>query len=618
MPNTFEKRFSVVFSHLQLFAESIPHLVWSFLPDGTINYANKRTYEYLGMTREEINQRGWTAALHPDDRQRSEEIWRKAWENEREYYVEYRVRRASDGAYRWHLSEALPVRDADGAIICWLGTSIDVHERRVAEDELRAEKTQTQRYLDIADVILLVLDVAGRVVMLNRKGYEVLEYPTGALLGKDWFTTCIHESDREALMSLFGKAIADGAPPVHGAETRVLTRSGKERFISWRCMIVRNEAGGIEGTLHSGEDVTERKKVERALRSTEQLRKDLLDTIPDPAWIKDREGRFLAANKACCSFWGVDEACLLGTTGPPGFAAAIAEFIAQDRKAMESGSSFFVEEFVRDAHGHAFWFETFRAPFRDAGQEIIGAMGIARDITDRKLAQHELQQRENQLRALASELSKVESRERIHLASLLHDNVAQSLALSKIRLQMLHQMLPPEQQQMVEEIISPVQQAIEGTRSLISQLSPPGLNDLGLAAALEWLVEEMHKLYGLSFSFESSCGRLPLTEDLRNLLYTVVRELLINTGKHAQASHTQVSMHRDGRKVVIVVEDYGIGFPAEGIGASRDGGFGLFSIRERLGHLGGRCELLRAEKGGARVEVSVPLAEDVDSAEEAD
>ncbi|MEG4577116.1 PAS domain S-box protein [Microcoleus sp. N3A4] len=114
----------------RVLAEAIPQIVWTATADGWLDYYNQRWFEYTGLTLEETQGWGWQLALHPDDVEDSVERWNTSVQTGMTYEVEYRFKRASDGAYRWHLGRALPVRDAEGKILKWFGTCTDIDDRQ--------------------------------------------------------------------------------------------------------------------------------------------------------------------------------------------------------------------------------------------------------------------------------------------------------------------------------------------------------------------------------------------------------------------------------------------------------------------------------------------------------
>ena len=113
----------------RVLAEAIPQIVWTARADGWFDYYNQRWFEYTGLTLEETQGWGWQLALHPDDVENCSESWKTSVQTGGTYEVEYRFKRASDGAYRWHLGRALPVRDAEGKILKWFGTCTDIDDR---------------------------------------------------------------------------------------------------------------------------------------------------------------------------------------------------------------------------------------------------------------------------------------------------------------------------------------------------------------------------------------------------------------------------------------------------------------------------------------------------------
>lgn len=147
-------------------------------------------------------------------------------------------------------------------------------ESRLAAMEIQRERDKAQKYLDIAQVILLALDREGRVALLNRKGLRVLGYRENHLLGQNWFETCLPPSIRDAVRSEFQKIMSTGVVALEYHESPVVTRSGAERIIAWHCAAMRGADGRVFGTLSSGEDITDRRELERQLGVVAQLERE--------------------------------------------------------------------------------------------------------------------------------------------------------------------------------------------------------------------------------------------------------------------------------------------------------------------------------------------------------
>ena len=139
----------------------------------------------------------------------------------------------------------------------------DISEHKRAQQSIRQERDRAQRYLDIADVILLALDLEGRIALINRKGCATLGSEKRELVGRDWIDTCSPARTRNELRTCFRSLL--GGDPTY-VESPILTSSGEERMIGWRNSLLRDGEERVLGTLSSGEDITERKKFESALR----------------------------------------------------------------------------------------------------------------------------------------------------------------------------------------------------------------------------------------------------------------------------------------------------------------------------------------------------------------
>ena len=232
------------------------------------------------------------------------------------------------------------------------------------------------------------------------------------------------------------------------------------------------------------------------------------------------------------------------------------------------------------------------------------------DVTEQRAGEQRLADSRQQLGELAVEVSRAEERERRRIAVGIHDRVSQPLALAKMTLGRLRTACGTEGEAIIESAGTLLQQAIDESRSLTFELSPPVLYELGLIAAVEWLADQLHRQNGLmvklkrvSFAAE---GRLAL--DGRVMLFQAIRELLTNVVKHAQARSVTIWFSIIGNHFSVRVMDDGLGFNASAIVTSKQsGGFGLFSIRIRLEQIGGSLAMRSTRGRGSWTELVVPL-----------
>jgi PAS domain S-box-containing protein len=215
------------------------------------------------------------------------------------------------------------------------------------------------------------------------------------------------------------------------------------------------------------------------------------------------------------------------------------------------------------------------------------------------------------LRALANELNMTEQRERKRMARELHDYPAQLLALSIMKLAQIKQQqgMPPVIADLIYKVQDLIVEALNYTRTLVSDLCPPMLDDLGFQSALRWLAEQM-KRHQLSVTIDMRQEDIKLPGEHALLLFQSVRELLINVSKHSGAEEATVSLCQHGDELRIEVQDSGVGFDTyTKSGGVNGANFGLFSIRERMQALGGSLELESAAEKGTKATLVLPLVE---------
>ncbi len=237
----------------------------------------------------------------------------------------------------------------------------------------------------------------------------------------------------------------------------------------------------------------------------------------------------------------------------------------------------------------------FRVSAFPLGDHRVGVLSI--DTTERVLAQQKL-------RELTAELVRAEEKERARIADILHDDLQQILVAAKYAVSGLDTQPRAEQSRTVCMLTDMLAKAIETSRFVTTALRPPALYELGVGAALCWLADEMKQKHKLTVELQVDAAAEPTSLDMRVFIFQAVRELLLNVVKHAGVSavHVRMSIDEEGRTQVEVC-DKGAGIRAS---QTPSHGFGLFSIRERIGLLGGRLDVESAPGTGTRILLSVP------------
>ncbi len=235
-------------------------------------------------------------------------------------------------------------------------------------------------------------------------------------------------------------------------------------------------------------------------------------------------------------------------------------------------------------------------------------VGMLEDISEQKQAEVEIRDYRGKLRSVALQLSLAEEQERRRLATELHDQVGQILALAQIKLGALLGGAPAGLSGAMEEVRQLLDQTIRYTRSLTFELSPPILYDLGFEAAVEWLAELIQERSGIRLQVTADRSPKPLNDESRVLLFHLVRELLMKVVQEAKAKNILVLIKRSLAEVQVSIENDGVGWdPRAGSPLLSPNGLGLFGIRERLQYLGGRLEVEFEPGQGSRLTLVAPL-----------
>ncbi len=540
--------------------------------------------------------------------------------------LEFRVLHPALGV-RWLQALGRVSRDADGRPRRLSGITLDVTERRLAAaererllalaDAARAAaelaRDDLGRMIERMSDAFVSLDHAGRLTWLNGTALGIAGRPREALIGHTPAELFPELEGSEAVAAL-GRAVAGQRP----SSFELAARSGN--FYSVRVF------PSPEGLSILAQDVTERRRAEEALaRRTAQLR-DITDAVPVRIGHFDTDERFDFMNAAYERHYGV--------SFDPAGSMRVRDLLGEATYARAEGSirRVLAGETVRFENrgtlpdGDEWFADVALVPHRAPAGAVVGAYVVAADITPLKRAEAalrdlnrslearvaertaQLEEQAARLRLLAAELTDSELRARRRLAEVVHDHLQQLLVAARMRLAAAARLAGDEAaRRMLDDTGQILGDAIDVSRSLAVELQPPVLFERGLAAALRWLAGWVREQHGLELALSIHEGVEPADEGTRALLFTAVRELLFNVVKHAGVQRARVVMRSArGGCVRVAVIDAGRGFAVDD-GMSR-GGFGLFSIGERLRALGGDVTVRSRPGAGTRVDLLLPRA----------
>ncbi|MCC2641426.1 MAG: hypothetical protein K0S45_1839 [Nitrospira sp.] len=433
--------------------------------------------------------------------------------------------------------------------------------------------------------------------------------------------------------------IKAGVRAVHS--TPILSRTGKPLgmfsvYYRDSYLPTDHELRFIDILVRQAAETIERLQDAEALRESERQLRELVAALPTAVYTTDAAGKIRHYNQAAVDLWGcrpelgVTQWCgswrLYWPDGTPIplDQCPMALSLKQNRPVRG------MEAVVERPDGIRVPVLPYPTPLRDASGKLVGGVNMLVEISDRKQAEKQLRQlaadserrvtertqelvcSQERLRALASDLTLTEQRERRRLATELHDYLAQLVVASRLRVsQAIPKIQDPTLSASLTTVDQMLDQALTYTRSLVAELSPHILYRFGLAKSLVWLGDQM-KQHSLDVTVKTGDSSFTLPDDQAVLLFQSVRELLLNIVKHAGTAQAEITINVDEcNELWICVEDNGVGFEPAAISSSEDSHskFGLLSIRERMELLGGECEISSTPGAGTLAILRLPLSQ---------
>lgn len=501
-----------------------------------------------------------------------------------------------------------------------------------SEEQLQAVTTFQQAVMANIKEGLYTLNAEGLISYINPAAEELFGWTSAELLGRKMHDIMHYKHP-------------DGTPfPADECDGSQVLQQGKTLLEHADCFIrkdgsffdvIYNSAplwrdGKINGLVVIFRDVTEQKRAQQALQESEARFRAIADVTPILIWVSDATKLCTWFNRPWLAFTGrtMQEELGHGWTElvhPDDFDRCLHIYTSS----FTQQQPFTMEYRLRRYDGEYRWIMDHGIPRHAENGEFLGYIGSCIDVTDRKESEirtesfagelerqvtartAELLQYQERLRNLATELNLAEQRERRRLATDLHDHLQQLLVTCKIKLTVGREkrLSETDAERLTTETDELLTEALNYTRTLVAELSPPVLSQQGLGAGLKWLAEYMDR-YGMSVSVSVPEGRVGgLPDDQVILLFQSVRELLFNASKHAGTHEAWVTLEQAEGGLRIEVRDNGVGFAASALEAASAGSskFGLFNIRERMSALGGSLHIASAPDAGTRAVLVLPL-----------
>ena len=252
---------------LQLQAGLLQHLpvsAWTLKPDGTPDFLNQVWLEFSGQTLDFVRSHpeAWMTAVHPDDREKAARAFWDGVRSGQGFSFETRSRRAEDGTYRWHLQQAVVLRDAEGKVLRFVGTTTDIHDQKLAEEALRASEGNLRRVIDTIPTLSWCNLADGPNEFLSKSWHDYTGMSPEEARGWGW-STAFHPDDLPPLMKRWRELLVSGEPGE--IEARLRRHDGEYRWFLIRVAPFRDESGTILRWYGTSTDIHDRKRAEEQL-----------------------------------------------------------------------------------------------------------------------------------------------------------------------------------------------------------------------------------------------------------------------------------------------------------------------------------------------------------------
>jgi len=544
------------------------------------------------------NQRlSYNDLIHPDDRGR---IWNevsRALESNEPFELEYRIV-SKDGGVKQVWEQGCPVLDANGKIETLEGYILDVTDRKRAEEELRATAEKLQGVLSSIPDGLDVVGPDHRITYQN----ELLRARFGDQVEK----LC-----HEAYMGV--KVPCDGCPMEEALKTGKTARAEMTGVDGRDYELTSTPFTDVDGVVRAIEvvrDITDRKRAEEALRESEEKFRLLAENSRDLIY------RYRLKPQRGFEYVSPAATALTGYTPEEHYADPELGMKIVDPKDRHVLQMYFEQGGIFDQpivlrwkrkDGSRLWAEQINWPVVDESGELVAIEGISRDITERKTAEDALIESRHLLRELTQSVMNAQEEERARIAREIHDELAQMLTALRIDLSGIARRIPQEMDDLLTRtkvMDAHINLTVDVVRRISAELRPSVLDNLGLAAAVEWQVDEFRKRTGADTRLRVSPEGLELDEGRSVAVFRILQEALTNVARHADATRADISLTLSKGRLRLRVRDNGKGMATEKLDPTK--ALGIAGMRERARLWGGDVRIESAKNAGTAVVLEMP------------
>lgn len=568
--------------------------------EGNFIYVNKNFAEMHGFSPEELTGKN-LVIFHIHDQMGLVIRLREKLLNEGGFSFEEVWHVKKDGSTFPTIMNGFIIRKDDGSPHLIAVTAIDITHRKQAEEALKESEEKYHLIFNTAPVGIFHYDNNSVITSCNTKFVEIAGSSPEKLVGLNM----LEEFKNERMLNVVRKSLSGKTSHFEGEYTSVT--GGKTTHLKADYVPIIFDNNKVDGGVGVVEDITDRVFAEKALKESEKRYRLLVENSKDPFFFTTREGEFVSINQAFLDLFGYTEEEIKTLK-------VIDTYVNPDERRI------LMQEFARIKSVRDYELKLLKkngeemdclltASIRQAKDgSVEGYQGTIRDVSEKKRAEEELSRSREQLRNLSAYLQSVREQERTRIAREVHDDLGQALTAIKLDISWLKGKLSKNQKTIykkAEKIMTLVDNAIKSVRRIISELRPGLLNDLGIAAAIEWQIKEFEARTGINVDITIDPEDLVLNDMLSTTIFRIFQETLTNITRHSQATYMTVRLKEKDGVIELIVRDNGVGITEDQI--NKKDSFGLLGMMERAHTVGGEIKISGTPGKGTRVVVSVPV-----------
>ncbi|MFH1761625.1 MAG: PAS domain S-box protein [bacterium] len=450
---------------------------------------------------------------------------------------------------------------------------------------------------------LIVVTSEGVIITANQALLNLLGYKENELIGRH--VSIILQDDSSLYKDLSIEQLTKNKT-IHNLEQTYLAKDGREipMLLSRSSLYDNNNV--IQGVIFAAQDITGLKKSELAFNKTQKKLNFILENIPDFVITVDPDSNILMINRGVP---GIAPEQAIGSKVYNYVEPSHREIMAKTiENVFKTGKPDKYEILGIGTKGtDTAWYETRVIPSMSSGQVIYVTL-MSRDITERKSAEEQARSSQEKLRNLAAYLESVREEERIYIAREIHDELGQALTALKMDITWLITKLPVDQKKLLEKtraINEVIASVIETVKKISTDLRPGILDDLGLAAAMEWYAEDFKNRTGINCDMTFYPQEIISDKDLRTGVYRIFQEALTNIARHSGATAVEIILKATHGILELKMSDNGKGITKEQIINHRS--LGIIGMKERARSLHGNFDIQGSKGKGTILAVKIPL-----------